>query len=43
MCLDKADASHVSAAFGALESFASVGALAQVTTDQVVSLRAKYA
>jgi len=42
MCMDKADARHAADAFDALEGFASVGALAGVTTDQVLSLRAKY-
>jgi hypothetical protein len=42
MCLDKADTLHAAAAFGALEGFACVDALAGITTEEVLALRAKY-
>jgi len=42
MCLDKADVKHAAAAFGALEGFASAGALEGASLDDVRSLQRKY-
>lgn len=42
MCLDQADSRHAATIFGALEGFASVGALNDITAAEVNALRKEY-